>query len=144
LQDFKYVHSMVLSECAVYLAGHPPTQTSAAHLSAATMWRMILQGIVAGNCHPVAPECWKLPSRRYPVVHLQEFMRAHTTVLPEGAVLVADQQTRGKGRGGNVWTSPDGCLMFTAMRRLQVRCGAAAAAAAAAAAVAAAAAGYAT
>jgi biotin--protein ligase len=48
-------------------------------------------------------------------------MRAHTAVLPEGAVLVADQQTRGKGRGGNVWTSPDGCLMFTAMRRLQVR-----------------------
>ncbi|WIA41073.1 hypothetical protein OEZ86_004707 [Tetradesmus obliquus] len=50
----------------------------------------------------------------------QEFMRAQSMVLPEGAVLVADQQSRGKGRGGNVWTSPDGCLMFTALRRLQV------------------------
>lgn len=48
-------------------------------------------------------------------------MRSHSGVLPEGAVLVADQQTRGKGRGGNVWTSPDGCLMFTALRRLQVQ-----------------------
>lgn len=35
-------------------------------------------------------------------------------------MLVADQQTHGKGRGGNVWTSPDGCLMFTALRQLQV------------------------
>jgi len=25
------------------------------------------------------------------------------------------------GRGGNVWTSPAGCLMFTAMRQLQVQ-----------------------
>jgi biotin--protein ligase len=88
----------------------------------------------------------------------QEFMRAHTHVLPKGAVLVADQQTRGKGegvlrcalccvlwaarceprtithhhqpacclslrcvgRGGNVWTSPPGCLMFSAFRQLQV------------------------
>lgn len=47
-------------------------------------------------------------------------MRAHSAVLPDGAVLVADQQTKGKGRGGNVWTSPAGCLMFTALRRLQV------------------------
>lgn len=27
----------------------------------------------------------------------QEFMRQHTSVLPDGAVLVADQQTKGKG-----------------------------------------------
>lgn len=25
------------------------------------------------------------------------------------------------GRGGNVWTSPAGCLMFTALRQLQVQ-----------------------
>lgn len=30
-----------------------------------------------------------------------------------GTVLVADEQGAGKGRGGNVWTSPDGCLMFS-------------------------------
>lgn len=27
----------------------------------------------------------------------QEFMRMHTSVLPDGTVLVADQQTKGKG-----------------------------------------------
>jgi hypothetical protein len=27
----------------------------------------------------------------------QEFMRMHSSVLPNGAVLVADQQTKGKG-----------------------------------------------
>jgi len=50
----------------------------------------------------------------------QEFMRRHASALPEGAVVVADRQTSGKGRGGNQWTSPDGCLMFTAARRLKV------------------------
>jgi BirA family transcriptional regulator, biotin operon repressor / biotin---[acetyl-CoA-carboxylase] ligase len=29
------------------------------------------------------------------------------------ALFVADQQTRGRGRGGNVWWSPRGCLMMT-------------------------------
>jgi BirA family transcriptional regulator, biotin operon repressor / biotin---[acetyl-CoA-carboxylase] ligase len=29
------------------------------------------------------------------------------------ALFVADQQTRGRGRGGNVWWSPAGCLMLT-------------------------------
>jgi biotin---protein ligase len=41
-------------------------------------------------------------------------------VLPDGAVLLAGRQTSGRGRGGNVWTSPPGCLMFTALRRLTV------------------------
>jgi hypothetical protein len=30
-----------------------------------------------------------------------------------GTVLVADEQGAGKGRGGNVWTSPAGCLLFS-------------------------------
>lgn len=50
----------------------------------------------------------------------QEFMRRHAATLPPGAVCVAARQTSGRGRGGNQWTSPDGCLMFTAARRLQV------------------------
>ncbi|KAI8471829.1 MAG: hypothetical protein J3K34DRAFT_384539 [Monoraphidium minutum] len=54
------------------------------------------------------------------IASTQEFMRRHSAVLPEGAVLVADRQTSGKGRGGNQWTSPDGCLMFTAARRLTI------------------------
>ena len=33
--------------------------------------------------------------------------------LPEGTVCVADAQASGRGRGGNAWTSPPGCLMFS-------------------------------
>jgi biotin--protein ligase len=32
---------------------------------------------------------------------------------PDGLLCVADQQTQGKGRGSNVWTSPAGCLCFS-------------------------------
>ncbi len=31
------------------------------------------------------------------------------------AILVADSQTHGRGRGGHSWWSPNGCLMFTLM-----------------------------
>ena len=34
--------------------------------------------------------------------------------LLNGTVAIADQQTTGKGRGGNVWLSPVGCAMFSA------------------------------
>ena len=37
--------------------------------------------------------------------------------LPPGAVCVADAQASGKGRGGNAWTSPPGCLMFSLLTR---------------------------
>ena len=37
--------------------------------------------------------------------------------LPPGAVCVADAQVSGKGRGGNAWTSPPGCLMFSLLTR---------------------------
>mmetsp|Transcript_10658 Transcript_10658/g.19709 ORF Transcript_10658/g.19709 Transcript_10658/m.19709 type:complete len:388 (+) Transcript_10658:1119-2282(+) len=33
--------------------------------------------------------------------------------VADGVVCVTDVQTSGKGRGGNTWTSPAGCLMFT-------------------------------
>ena len=35
--------------------------------------------------------------------------------VPEsvGLIAIADRQTSGKGRGGNVWISPVGCAMFT-------------------------------
>eukprot|EP00195_Chlamydomonas_chlamydogama_P007821 CAMPEP_0202893470 /NCGR_PEP_ID=MMETSP1392-20130828/3052_1 /ASSEMBLY_ACC=CAM_ASM_000868 /TAXON_ID=225041 /ORGANISM="Chlamydomonas chlamydogama, Strain SAG 11-48b" /LENGTH=357 /DNA_ID=CAMNT_0049577817 /DNA_START=158 /DNA_END=1231 /DNA_ORIENTATION=- len=48
----------------------------------------------------------------------QEFMRQHASRLGGDVVLVADRQTSGKGRGGNQWTSPAGCLMFTCSRKL--------------------------
>jgi len=50
----------------------------------------------------------------------QEFMRANLAGFGDGVVLVADRQTAGKGRGGNVWTSPAGCLMFSCSRQLGV------------------------
>ena len=34
--------------------------------------------------------------------------------LIDGTVAIADRQTKGKGRGGNVWLSPMGCAMFSA------------------------------
>ena len=33
--------------------------------------------------------------------------------FPAGSVVVADKQVSGRGRGGNSWTSPPGCLMFS-------------------------------
>ncbi|GIL87266.1 hypothetical protein Vretimale_1775 [Volvox reticuliferus] len=50
----------------------------------------------------------------------QELLRTYGSILGDGAVAVADRQTGGKGRGGNQWTSPLGCLMFSALRRLRM------------------------
>ncbi|KAG2488431.1 hypothetical protein HYH03_012938 [Edaphochlamys debaryana] len=50
----------------------------------------------------------------------QELLRSHGAALGDGAVAVADRQSSGKGRGGNQWTSPLGCLMFSALRKLRV------------------------
>ncbi|XP_027007207.2 biotin--protein ligase isoform X1 [Tachysurus fulvidraco] len=43
--------------------------------------------------------------------------------LPEdmGLIAVAARQTKGKGRGGNVWLSPLGCAMFTLHLQVEVR-----------------------
>ena len=38
---------------------------------------------------------------------------AAAAAVPPGVVCVADLQVNGRGRGGNVWTSPPGCLMFS-------------------------------
>jgi len=50
----------------------------------------------------------------------QEYARAAAGRLPDGAVLLADRQSSGRGRGGNVWTSPEGCLMFTVAKRVRI------------------------
>uniref|UniRef100_A0A1D2AED9 BPL/LPL catalytic domain-containing protein n=1 Tax=Auxenochlorella protothecoides TaxID=3075 RepID=A0A1D2AED9_AUXPR len=47
---------------------------------------------------------------------LQDSLRS----LPDGVVFVADKQVQGKGRGGNVWESPAGCLMVSAAMRLTI------------------------
>lgn len=50
----------------------------------------------------------------------QTVIQENTTKLPDGVVFVADKQYSGKGRGGNVWESPSGCLMFSACCRLSI------------------------
>eukprot|EP01135_Chromosphaera_perkinsii_P002002 Nk52_evm49s215 gene=Nk52_evmTU49s215 len=37
--------------------------------------------------------------------------------IPHGLVFTADRQVNGKGRGGNKWISPEGCLMFSFLLR---------------------------
>mmetsp|Transcript_12765 Transcript_12765/g.50976 ORF Transcript_12765/g.50976 Transcript_12765/m.50976 type:complete len:281 (+) Transcript_12765:41-883(+) len=43
----------------------------------------------------------------------QELVKENASTFADGSLVVADVQTKGKGRGGNSWTSPAGCLMFT-------------------------------
>lgn len=65
----------------------------------------------------------------------QTLLQDNRALLPDGVVCVADVQTTGKGaprrahllrlhvqtgRGGNVWTSPPGCLMFSLTKQLDV------------------------
>lgn len=37
--------------------------------------------------------------------------------LPTGTCIVADSQTSGRGRGGNAWVTPEGCLTFSLILR---------------------------
>jgi biotin--protein ligase len=46
------------------------------------------------------------------ITSTQTFVNEHFK-NQHGVALLADQQTAGKGRGTNVWTSPPGCLMVT-------------------------------
>ena len=39
--------------------------------------------------------------------------RRNVDAVDDGAVCVADVQVSGRGRGGNTWSSPPGCLMFS-------------------------------
>ena len=48
---------------------------------------------------------------------VQDNASAHPGSLPRGVACVADSQSGGRGRGGNRWTSPPGCLMFSLLAR---------------------------
>lgn len=50
----------------------------------------------------------------------QTIIQINVAKLPDGVLFVADRQMGGKGRGGNVWESPAGCLMFTTCSRLTI------------------------
>ena len=43
--------------------------------------------------------------------------------LKSGLVVIADQQTSGKGRSANKWLSPKGCAMFSLQLELSLKCG---------------------
>lgn len=43
----------------------------------------------------------------------QTILKNELQDTPDGTVFVADRQFAGKGRGDHVWTSPEGCLMFS-------------------------------
>lgn len=43
----------------------------------------------------------------------QTLLKQNFDLVPVGTVLVADNQGAGRGRGGNQWESPKGCLMFS-------------------------------
>ena len=47
------------------------------------------------------------------IASTQQFMQDNRMYLPPGTVFVADEQFAGKGRAGNTWTSPAGCLMVS-------------------------------
>lgn len=50
-------------------------------------------------------------SRRLPSTHT--LLSQNFKSFPVGTVCVADQQYQGRGRAGNSWESPPGCLMFS-------------------------------
>eukprot|EP00887_Chlorella_sp_A99_P000364 scaffold13.g364.t1 len=50
----------------------------------------------------------------------QEVVQENAARLPDGLLFVADRQAGGKGRGGNRWESPAGCLMFSAFKQLDI------------------------
>jgi biotin-(acetyl-CoA carboxylase) ligase len=39
----------------------------------------------------------------------------------EQLIVVAAQQTHGKGRGGNAWLSPNGCAMFSGYLKIPLQ-----------------------
>lgn len=50
----------------------------------------------------------------------QSLLHQNSRQLPNGTTCVADVQASGQGRGGNTWTSPPGCLMFSIITRLDI------------------------
>mmetsp|Transcript_12302 Transcript_12302/g.22029 ORF Transcript_12302/g.22029 Transcript_12302/m.22029 type:complete len:428 (-) Transcript_12302:380-1663(-) len=59
------------------------------------------------------------------ITSTQEWLKTHATGILDrfgfkNVVLTADSQISGKGRGCNCWSSPAGCLMFSATRRIRL------------------------
>lgn len=50
----------------------------------------------------------------------QTLLQQNTAIIPDNTVCIAYQQIDGKGRGGNTWESPAGCLMFSLFKRVSI------------------------
>lgn len=50
----------------------------------------------------------------------QTLLQESASVVPNNTVCIAYQQVGGKGRGGNRWDSPAGCLMFSILKRVSI------------------------
>jgi biotin--protein ligase len=50
----------------------------------------------------------------------QAVVQGNPGKLPDGALVLADRQLGGRGRGGNAWVSPPGCLAFSLGARLRL------------------------
>ena len=62
---------------------------------------------------------WDLLATRS-VTSTQRLVEQNAASLPQRCVVVADTQSKGKGRSGNVWVSPEGCLMFSSIHCLNL------------------------
>jgi len=51
----------------------------------------------------------------------QTFLKQNANKFDNGTIVICNQQKKGKGRGGNVWESPKGCLMFTFTTKLSAQ-----------------------
>mmetsp|Transcript_30329 Transcript_30329/g.64911 ORF Transcript_30329/g.64911 Transcript_30329/m.64911 type:complete len:439 (-) Transcript_30329:75-1391(-) len=62
---------------------------------------------------------WTILAARQ-LVSTQNVLHDNAGALPDRCVVVADTQTQGKGRAGNTWVSPPGCLMCSVLCDIRV------------------------
>mmetsp|Transcript_3132 Transcript_3132/g.19327 ORF Transcript_3132/g.19327 Transcript_3132/m.19327 type:complete len:324 (+) Transcript_3132:407-1378(+) len=54
------------------------------------------------------------------MVSTQRFVQERYSQMYRDSMVLALKQTSGKGRGSNTWTSPEGCLAFSFVRKIRV------------------------
>lgn len=50
---------------------------------------------------------------KHELTSTQDIINKYSNLLPDGCICLSDLQTKAKGRGKNIWSSPPGCLTFT-------------------------------
>uniref|UniRef100_A0A7S4HNG7 BPL/LPL catalytic domain-containing protein n=1 Tax=Vannella robusta TaxID=1487602 RepID=A0A7S4HNG7_9EUKA len=82
---------------------------------------MSVKGFVVAEFQSLLRTKWLGRDVRYfpSIASTQDFLREQFREVPLGTVIVTDEQGSGKGRGGNSWTSPAGCLMFSFLTKVK-------------------------